>query len=214
MERKMHPVEETFKNYLNERFNNDKNINTGTYVQIATFASFYRFMVRVSSDMVLRIEFSICKNMMDGYDYLYVDNFLFSKNKKINTYNQVVDLGRKAVLNKEKAKEIVDELLNKLNITNDLIFFGEKGTQNMNKTIMTAEDIIDNKNEEIKMLKSRIEDTIALIKLMNDESSCGEFNEIHLDDIIAKLMTGTSCYENKRDSKELKNLNYLYSEEK
>lgn len=84
----------------------------------------------------------------------------------------------------------------------------------MNKTIMTAEDIIDNKNEEIKMLKSRIEDTIALIKLMNDESSCGEFNEIHLDDIIAKLKTGTSCYENTRDSKELLNLIYSDSEEK
>ena len=52
----------------------------------------------------------------------------------------------------------------------------------MNKTIMT--DIINNKNEEIKMLKSRIEDTIALIKRMNDESSCSEFNDIHLDDIL------------------------------
>lgn len=83
----------------------------------------------------------------------------------------------------------------------------------LKKTIISAERIINNKNEEIKMLKSRIEDTIALIKLMNNESSCGEFNEIHLDDIIAKLITGTSCYENTRDSKELKNLNYLYSSE-
>jgi hypothetical protein len=84
----------------------------------------------------------------------------------------------------------------------------------MNKTIMTAEDIIDSKNEEIKMLKSRIEDTIALIKLMNNESSCGEFNDVHLDDIIAKLTTGTSWYENTRDSKELLNLIYSDSEEK
>ena len=79
---------------------------------------------------------------------------------------------------------------------------------------MTVEDIINNKNEEIKMLKSRIEDTIALIKLMNDESSCSEFSDIHLDDIIAKLTTGTSCYENTRDSKELLHLIYLDSEEK
>jgi hypothetical protein len=84
----------------------------------------------------------------------------------------------------------------------------------MNKTIMTAEDIIDSKNEEIKMLKSRIEDTIALIKRMNKESSCGEFNDVHLDDIIAKLTTGTSWYENTRDSKELLNLIYSDSEEK
>ena len=81
----------------------------------------------------------------------------------------------------------------------------------MNKTIMTAEDIIHNKNEEIKMLKSRIEDTIALIKLMYNKSSSGEFSEIHLDDIIAKLKTGTSCYENTRDSKELLDLKYLES---
>lgn len=108
MERKLHPVEETFKNYLNERFNN-KDINT------KTIAGVYAFIIKISSDMVLRIEFSICKNMMDGYDYLYVDSFLFSKNKKINTYNQVVDLGRNATLNNEKSKEIVDELLNALN---------------------------------------------------------------------------------------------------
>ena len=81
----------------------------------------------------------------------------------------------------------------------------------MNKTIMTAEDIIYNKNEEIKMLKSRIEDTIALIKLMYNKSSSGEFSEIHLDDIIAKLKTGTSCYENTRDAKELLDLKYLES---
>ena len=42
---------------------------------------------------------------------------------------------------------------------------------------MTAEDIIHNKNEEIKMLKSRIEDTIALIKLMYNKSSSGEFRK-------------------------------------
>ena len=108
MTRKMHPVEETFKNYLNERFNN-KNIN------IETVAGFYRFMVRILSDMVLRIEFSLGKNMMDGYDYLYVDSFLFSENKKIGTYNQVIDLGRNATLNNEKSEEIVDELLNELN---------------------------------------------------------------------------------------------------
>jgi hypothetical protein len=52
MTRKMHPVEETFKNYLNERFNN-KDIN------IEIVAGFYRFTVRILSDMVLRIEFSI-----------------------------------------------------------------------------------------------------------------------------------------------------------
>ena len=109
MERKLHPVEETFKNYLNERFNNDKNIN------IKALAGFYRFAVQISSNMVLRIEFSICKNMIDGYDYLYVDSFLFFKNKKIDTYNQVIDLGRNATLNNEKSKEIVDELLNALN---------------------------------------------------------------------------------------------------
>lgn len=84
----------------------------------------------------------------------------------------------------------------------------------MNKTIMTAEDIIHNKNEEIKMLKSRIEDTIALIKLMYNESISGEFSVIHFDDIIAKLKTGTSCYENTRDSRELLDLKYLESEEK
>ena len=83
----------------------------------------------------------------------------------------------------------------------------------MNKTIMTAEDIINNKNKEIKWLRSRIDDTIALIKLMNDESSCSEFSDIHLEDIIAKLKTGTSRYENTRDSKEWKTLNYLYSSE-
>lgn len=109
MTHKMHPVEETFKNYLNERFNNDKSIS------IKELAGFYRFSVRISSDMVLRIEFSLGKNMMDGYDYLYVDSFVFSKNKKINTYNQVIDLGRNAILNNEKSKEIVDELLNELN---------------------------------------------------------------------------------------------------
>jgi hypothetical protein len=108
MTRKMHPVEETFKNYLNERFNN-KDIN------IEIVAGFYRFTVRILSDMVLRIEFSIGKNMMDGYDYLYVDSFLFSKNKKINSCNQVIDLGRNATLNNEKSGEIVDELLNELN---------------------------------------------------------------------------------------------------
>lgn len=78
---------------------------------------------------------------------------------------------------------------------------------------MTAEDIIHNKNEEINMLKSRIEDTIALIKLMYNESISGEFGVIHFDDIIAKLKTGTSCYENTRDSKELLHLKYLESEE-
>lgn len=84
----------------------------------------------------------------------------------------------------------------------------------LQRTTNAAERVIARKNEEIKWLRSRIDDTIALIKRMNNESSCGEFNEIHLDDIIAKLITGTSCYENTRDSKELKNLNYLYSEEK
>jgi len=108
MERKLHPVEETFKNYLNERFNN-KNINT------ETVGGFYIFMIEISSDMVLRIEFSLCKNMMDGYDYLYVDSFLFSEYKEINKYNQVIDLGRNATLNNEKCKEIVAELLNELN---------------------------------------------------------------------------------------------------
>jgi hypothetical protein len=108
MTRKMHPVEETFKNYLNERFNN-KDINT------ETVGGFYIFMIEISSDMVLRIEFGLGKNMMDGYDYLYVDSFLFSKNKKINSYNQVIDLGRNATLNNEKSEEIVDELLNELN---------------------------------------------------------------------------------------------------
>ena len=76
---------------------------------------------------------------------------------------------------------------------------------------MTAEDIIQNKNEEIKMLKSRIEDTIALIKLMYNESISGEFSVIHFDDIIAKLKTRTSCYENTRDAKELLDLKYLES---
>lgn len=108
MEHKLHPVEETFKNYLNERFN-DKNIN------IETVGGFYIFIIEISSDMVLRVEFSVCKNMMDGYDYLYVDSFLFSENKELGTYNQVVDLGRNATLNNEKSKEIVDELLNELN---------------------------------------------------------------------------------------------------
>lgn len=85
----------------------------------------------------------------------------------------------------------------------------------LRRTTIAAEDIINNKNEEIKMLKSRIEDTIALIKKMyNDESYCGLFNDMHLDDIIAKLMTGTSCYENTRDSKEMAHLIYLNSEEK
>jgi hypothetical protein len=105
---KMHPVEETFKNYLKERFNN-KSIDT------ETVGGFYIFMIEISSDMVLRIEFGLGKNMMDGYDYLYVDSFLFSENKKIGTYNQVIDLGRNATLNNEKSKEIVDELLNELN---------------------------------------------------------------------------------------------------
>ena len=108
MTRKMHPVEETFKNYLNERFN-DKISN------IETIGGFYIFIIEISSDMVLRIEFGIGKSMMDGYDYLYVDSFLFSKNKKINSCNQVIDLGRNATLNNEKSEEIVDELLNELN---------------------------------------------------------------------------------------------------
>jgi len=84
----------------------------------------------------------------------------------------------------------------------------------LRRTTIAAENIINRQTEEIKMLKSRIEDTIALIKLMNKESTCGEFSDIHLDDIIAKLKTGTSCYENTRDSKELLHLIYLDSEEK
>ena len=48
-----------------------------------------------------------------------------------------------------------------------------------------------------------LEDTRSLVEC--------QFTEIHLDDIIAKLKTGTSCYENTRDAKELLDLKYLES---
>jgi hypothetical protein len=119
MEREMHPVEETFKNYLNERFNSDKNISTGKYVHIGTLMSLYRFILQISSDMFLQIECNICQmDVTERYAHFHVNSYLFFKNKKIDTYIQNIDLGRNPVLNKEKAKEIVDELLNKLNITN------------------------------------------------------------------------------------------------